>query len=450
MNKKIKDIIINIKESYKNNLYLLSEKLLSDIVKEDLKYYKLYVLFAYLMQLENDEDKLKISIEYFSKAIKSNKYYLLAYCYRYKTCKKLLEMYKSKNNEYTKELERLMKLDIEYLKNVSNNFIIKKHIKNFIKNPLSYYDKEKLILKTSSQIKNYIKYFNREKVKYDYIDIMENYNSFINKNNDDYKVYNLRGFLKYNLKIYDEALEDFNKSISINSIQAESYYNRAKLYYALKNYEEALKDFRKAQKIFVRNQFDSPLDIIKCDHYIAWCNYNLERDEKIFLDIEVDDDINDFSEGYYNSGKLKFNKKNYEEALKIFSKVDKNNKNYTKVKYYKNVCENKINNNININLIINTLRLSDIYKYENDFHIAGNLCNEALEYIECLKEKNDFWYFYLKGIAVYELYDISFWDYKLKEEALYYLNKAKDNIEKESKYYQRIEEIIMGIIEYGI
>ena len=188
-NKKIRDIIIIIRESYKNNLYLLSTRLLTDIVKEDLKYYKLYILFAYLMQLEDDEDKLKISIQYFSKAINSNKHYLLAYCYRYKTCKKLLEMYKSKNTEYTKELEQLMKLDIEYLKNVSNNFIIKKHIKNFIKNPLSYYDKEKLILKTSSQIKKYIKYFNKEKVKYDYIDIMENYNFFINRSNDDYEAY---------------------------------------------------------------------------------------------------------------------------------------------------------------------------------------------------------------------------------------------------------------------
>ncbi|ELV05143.1 TPR domain-containing protein [Brachyspira hampsonii 30599] len=46
-----------------------------------------------------------------------------------------------------------MKLDIEYLKNVSNNFIIKKHNKNFIKNPLSYYDKEKLILKLPLKIK---------------------------------------------------------------------------------------------------------------------------------------------------------------------------------------------------------------------------------------------------------------------------------------------------------
>lgn len=372
----------------------------------------------------------------------------MAYCYRYKASKRLLEI--CKDNKLKKQLEKLISNDINYLKNSSNNFIIKKHIKNFIKNPLSYYDRNKLILKTSSQIKKYMKYFNREKSKYDYIDIMENYNFLIKNNDNDYEAYNLRGFLKYNLKIYDEALEDFNKSINLNSRLAENYYNRAKLYYALKHYEEALKDFRKAQKIFVRNNIDSPLDIIKCDHYIAWCNYSLMRDEKIFLDIEVDEDINDFSEGYYNSAKLKFNKKNYAEALKIFSKVDKNNKNYAKTKYYKNVCKHKINNNININLIVNTLRLSDIYKYENDFHVTENLCNEALEYIESLKEKNDFWYLYLKGIALYELYDISFLNYKLKEEGLYYLNKAKENIEKENKYYKRIEEIITDITEYGI
>ena len=446
--KNIKDIIFNINEAYKNKLYFLSEKLIKDIVNEDLKYYKLYIFFAYLMQIENNEEKLKLSIKYSSKAIEYNKHYLLAYCYRYKASKKLLEHYK--NNEYSKQLEQLINNDINYLKNVCNNFIIKKHIKNFIKNPLSYYDKNKLILKTSPQIKKYMKYFNREKVKYDYIDIIENYNFFIKNNKNDYEAYNLRGFLKYNLKMYDEALEDFNKSISINSRLAENYYNRAKLKYTLKMYEEALADFRKAQKIFVRNNIDSPLDIIKCDHYIAWCNYSLNRDEKIFLDIEVDEDINDFSEGYYNSAKLKFNKKNYKEALKIFSKVDKNNKNYAKTKYYKIICKYKINNYFNINLIINTLRLSDIYKYENDFHVTKNLCHEALEYIEHIKVKNDFWYLYLKGIALYELYDISFLDYKLKEEALYYLTKAKCTIEKENKYYKRIEEIITDITEYGI
>ncbi|MCZ9850895.1 tetratricopeptide repeat protein [Brachyspira hyodysenteriae] len=446
--KNIRDIIFNIDEAYRNKLYFLSERLLKDIVDKELQYYKLYLLYAYLTQLENDEEKLKISIHYSSKTIEYNKHYLLAYCYRYKASKRLLEI--CKDNKLKKQLEKLISNDINYLKNSSNNFIIKKHIKNFIKNPLSYYDRNKLILKTSSQIKKYMKYFNREKSKYDYIDIMENYNFLIKNNDNDYEAYNLRGFLKYNLKIYDEALEDFNKSINLNSRLAENYYNRAKLYYALKHYEEALKDFRKAQKIFVRNNIDSPLDIIKCDHYIAWCNYSLMRDEKIFLDIEVDEDINDFSEGYYNSAKLKFNKKNYAEALKIFSKVDKNNKNYAKTKYYKNVCKHKINNNININLIVNTLRLSDIYKYENDFHVTENLCNEALEYIEYLKEKNDFWYLYLKGIALYELYDISFLNYKLKEEALYYLNKAKENIEKENKYYKRIEEIITDITEYGI
>ena len=451
--KKVKNIIFAVKEAYKNNLYFLSEKLLSDIVENDLKYYKLYILFAYLVQKNDDENKLITSIKYSSKTISLNKHYLLAYCLRYKAVKKLLEIYKSKNinnDEDIKKLEELIKQDMHYLKEVSNNFIIKKHIKNFVKNPLSYYDKKKMILKTSADIKKYIKRFNREKVRYDYADIMENYNYLISNNDNDYEAYNLRGFLKYNLKIYDEALEDFNKSISINSRLAENYYNRAKLKYTLKMYEEALADFRKAQKIFVRNNIDSPLDIIKWDHYIAWCNYSLNRDEKIFLDIEVDEDIADVSEGYYNSGKLKFNKKNYEGALKDFSNVKNDCKNAAKTKYYKKICMQKINNNINIDLIISILRLSDIYKNENDFHVTENLCNEALEYIENIKKDDDFWYFYLKGVALYELYDISFLDYKLKEETLYYLNKSKDLIEKESKYHKKIEKIITDITEYGI
>lgn len=202
----IKNIIFNIKEAHKNKLYLLSEQLLTDIIKNEHEYYKLYILFSYLMLFKNDdEDKLKLSIKYCSKTIKLNKYHMLSYIIRYKACIKLLKHYK--NNEYSNQLEQLINDDISYLKNTSNNFIIKKHIKNFIKNPLSYYDKNTLLLKTSSDITKYIKLFNKEKVKYDYIDIIENYNSFIEKNNNDYEAYNLRGFLKYNLKIYDEAME---------------------------------------------------------------------------------------------------------------------------------------------------------------------------------------------------------------------------------------------------
>ncbi|WP_300367018.1 hypothetical protein [Brachyspira sp.] len=452
--KEIQNIIFNVKEAYKNKLYLLSEKLLTDIIKNEHEYYKVYILFSYLMLLKNDdEDKLKLSIKYCSKTIKLNKYYMLSYIIRYKVCKKLLKIYKSKNKD-TKTLEVLMNDDINYLNKISNNFIIKKHIKNFIKNPLSYYDKNTLLLKTSSDITRYIELFNKEKVKYDYIDIMENYNSFIEKNNYNYKAYNLRGFLKYNLKIYDEAMEDFNKSISINSSYAESYYNRAKLKYNLKIYNEALNDFIKAQKIFVRKKISSPLDIIKCDHYIAWCNHHLNRNDKVFLDIEVDEDINDFSEGYYNNDKLKFNNKNYKDALKNFYKVDENCKNYIKTEYYKKICINKIDNNIDTNLIINLLRLSNIYKNENDFNITLKLCNGALEYIEAIKENdNDFLYCYLKGISLYELYDISFLNYQLKDEALYYLNQALNTSEEKieySKYSKRIKKIMTDITEYGI
>lgn len=99
--KNIRDIIFNIDEAYRNKLYFLSERLLKDIVDKELQYYKLYLLYAYLTQLENAEEKLKISIHYSSKTIEYNKHYLLAYCYRYKASKRLLEICKDnklKNN----------------------------------------------------------------------------------------------------------------------------------------------------------------------------------------------------------------------------------------------------------------------------------------------------------------------------------------------------------------
>ena len=96
------------------------------------------------------------------------------------------------------------------------------------------------------------------------------------------------------------------------------------------------------------------------------------------------------------------------------------------------------------------INIPSFYSEPNNKNPFGKSVNEALEYIESLKEKNDFWYLYLKGIALYELYDISFLNYELKEEALYYLNKAKNNIEKENKYYKRIEKITTDVTEYGI
>ncbi|MBW5398409.1 tetratricopeptide repeat protein, partial [Brachyspira pilosicoli] len=151
--------------------------------------------------------------------------------------------------------------------------------------------------------------FNTQKVKYDYSDIIENYNHFIETNNNmKYDLHNLRGFIKFNLNIYDEALEDFNTSI--NHKYSDGYYNRAKLKYKLREYSEALRDFKKAKQIFMRDEKKNVVDRIKCDHYIAWCNYKLNNIDIVFDDIEVDD-VEDNSLAYYNIAKLKLHLKKY-------------------------------------------------------------------------------------------------------------------------------------------
>ena len=290
--------------------------------------------------------------------------------------------------------------------------------------------------------------FNNQKVKYDYSDIIENYNYFIETNNNmEYDLYNLRGFIKFNLNIYDEALEDFNTSIKYK--YSDGYYNRAKLKYKLKKYDEALKDFKKAKQIFMRDENKNIVDRIKCDHYIAWCNYELNNIDIVFDDIEVDD-IEDDSLSYYNIGKLKLQFKKYDEAYKYFSKIDKDCRNYKKVKYYIQACEYRMNNNYNdVDFLENILELILIYKEENDFGNVNNLGSKILEHIKRF-DKKSFNYNYYRAIALYYIYEVGEYNKKLKRQLVDSLKNVLIMIEEKRREYYTIKKMLMDLQKYGI
>ena len=442
----IKNLIYLVNSSFRNKSYNLTSKLLNEIIKSDNTSYKAYCLLGYIIFIksENNIEKLKQAIKYFDTSIKLQKYYPLSYYYRIKSKKKLIKIYNKENLNIKKEI----KSDIAQLKKLANNYLIKNIIRNFLKNPLGIQNKKTLILKNIEEIKDYMIKFNNQKVKYDYSDIIENYNYFIETNNNmEYDLYNLRGFIKFNLNIYDEALEDFNTSIKYK--YSDGYYNRAKLKYKLKKYDEALKDFKKAKQIFMRDENKNIVDRIKCDHYIAWCNYELNNIDIVFDDIEVDD-IEDDSLSYYNIGKLKLQFKKYDEAYKYFSKIDKDCRNYKKAKYYIQACEYRMNNNYDdIDFLENILELILIYKEENDFGNVNNLGSKILEHIKRF-DKKSFNYNYYRAIALYYIYEVGEYNKKLKRQLVDSLKNVLIMIEEKRREYYTIKKMLMDLQKYGI
>ncbi|WP_295295714.1 tetratricopeptide repeat protein [uncultured Brachyspira sp.] len=443
----IKNLIYLVNSSFRNKSYNLTSKLLNEIIKSDNTSYKAYCLLGYIIFIksENNIEKLKQAIKYFDTSIKLQKYYPLSYYYRIKSKKKLIKIYNKENLNIKKEI----KSDIAQLKKLANNYLIKNIIRNFLKNPLGIQNKKTLILKNIEEIKDYMINFNTQKVKYDYSDIIENYNYFIETNNNiKYDLHNLRGFIKFNLNIYDEALEDFNTSI--NHKYSDGYYNRAKLKYKLREYSEALRDFKKAKQIFMRESSSNVVDRIKCDHYIAWCNYKLNNIDIVFDDIEVDDIIEDNSLAYYNIGKLKLQFKKYDEAYKYFSKIDKDCRNYKKAKYYIQACEYRMNNNYDdIEFLENILKLLSIYKEENDFGNVNNLGSKILEHIKRF-DKKSFNYNYYRAIALYYIYEVGEYNKKLKRQLVDSLKNVLIMIEEKRREYYTIKKMLMDLQKYGI
>lgn len=410
----IKNLIYLVNSSFRNKSYNLTSKLLNEIIKSDNTSYKAYCLLGYIIFIksENNIEKLKQAIKYFDTSIKLQKYYPLSYYYRIKSKKKLIKIYNKENLNIKKEI----KSDIAQLKKLANNYLIKNIIRNFLKNPLGIQNKKTLILKNIEEIKDYMIKFNNQKVKYDYSDIIENYNYFIETNNNmEYDLYNLRGFIKFNLNIYDEAL----------------------------------KDFKKAKQIFMRDENKNIVDRIKCDHYIAWCNYELNNIDIVFDDIEVDD-IEDDSLSYYNIGKLKLQFKKYDEAYKYFSKIDKDCRNYKKAKYYIQACEYRMNNNYDdIEFLENILKLLSIYKEENDFGNVNNLGSKILEHIKRF-DKKSFNYNYYSAIALYYIYEVGEYNKKLKRQLVDSLKNVLIMIEEKRREYYTIKKMLMDLQKYGI
>ncbi|MDT3675487.1 tetratricopeptide repeat-containing serine protease family protein [Microcystis wesenbergii] len=85
-------------------------------------------------------------------------------------------------------------------------------------------------------------YYNQQKYELALSDI----NKAIDINPNDAEAYYNRGNLYYNQQKYDSALADYNQAIKLNRNFANAYVNRGALYYNQRKYELALADYDKA------------------------------------------------------------------------------------------------------------------------------------------------------------------------------------------------------------
>jgi tetratricopeptide (TPR) repeat protein len=68
-----------------------------------------------------------------------------------------------------------------------------------------------------------------------------------------FKIFDLRGFSKLNLKDYEGAVADFTQSLSFNSRDPRVYVHRAQARAELGDYTKAMQDVEKALKLDPEN-----------------------------------------------------------------------------------------------------------------------------------------------------------------------------------------------------
>ncbi|MFB2807487.1 tetratricopeptide repeat protein [Microcystis sp. BLCC-F209] len=237
------------------------------------------VWYANRGNLYSDQQKYKLALDDYNKAIELNPNFAMAYNNR-GGLYRLQEKYDLALSDYDKAIE----LNPNYAYAYNNRGGL-------------YYDQQKYDLalsdinKTIELNRNFAEaYYNRGILYYDqqkYDLALADYSKAIDINPNYAEAYNNRGNLYRLQQKYDLALADINKTIELNPNLAEAYNNRGVLYRLQEKYDLALSDYSKA------------IDI----------NRN-------------------FAMAYYNRGILYFNQQKYELALADWNKAIKINPNH--------------------------------------------------------------------------------------------------------------------------
>lgn len=158
--------------------------------------------------------------------------------------------------------------------------------------------------------------FNLGNVKIDlgkFTEAVKVLNQLIKEDSAFYKAYFARGIAYSSMQIYDKALSDFSKAISDKDIENNiKVFNKSGMVkFSMNKYTEAIEDFNKALAIdstFTETYNNLGLVYLESDNY----------DKAVYYFTKAIDYRPEFFEAYNNRGNAYFKQKNYEKALKEY------------------------------------------------------------------------------------------------------------------------------------
>ena len=142
----------------------------------------------------------------------------------------------------------------------------------------------------------------------------------INSNNSEY--WHDRGYLYYELKVYQQAIKDYNKAIEIDSDNAKYWNNRGYAYYYLEQYENAIENYNKAIELqFNIDYYTDPYHNRKGNASYSAKKFDSMLHSELFLDYSKALKLNPENDTYwYDLGREYHKIKLYEKAIINYSK----------------------------------------------------------------------------------------------------------------------------------
>ncbi len=85
--------------------------------------------------------------------------------------------------------------------------------------------------------------------KYNLIHALRDFNTALYFEENNFKLYLMRGIVYSEKELFQEALADLSKSIELNNECFEAYKNRGYIYFRLKAFDKALQDWNRSASL---------------------------------------------------------------------------------------------------------------------------------------------------------------------------------------------------------
>ena len=140
------------------------------------------------------------------------------------------------------------------------------------------------------------------------------FNHILKVTDNNWLIYNNRGFTYNDLGNYKQAIEDYDKAIKIKPGYAQAYINRGNAYISLGNYTQAIKDLNRAIEI---TPVYAEAYINRGIAYISLGNY-----KQAIKDLNRAIEITPvYAEAYINRGNAYISLGNYKQAIEDYGKA---------------------------------------------------------------------------------------------------------------------------------